>query len=87
MALAVGRFWSTFGIKTHGLVIALDSIGALMSLGAFYYLTRQPPRYMLVFFMTSTGFLLAVGYLVANLLHPANLVVPESVPKSKAEPG
>ena len=72
MALAVGRFWSTFGIKTHGLVIALDSIGAIMSPAAAYYLTREPPRYYLVFFMTSSGFLLMVGYLAATLLPQAN---------------
>ncbi len=68
LALAVGRFWGTFGFRTQGLVIVVDSLGAVMSLAAAYFLMRQPPRYFLVFFMTSSGFLLAVGYLLAILL-------------------
>ena len=72
LALAVGRFWGAFGIKAQGLVIAVDSTGAVMSLVAAYFLARKPPKYYLVFFMTSSGFLLMVGYLAATLLPQAN---------------
>lgn len=71
LAFAVGRFWISFGINNAPEAIVFDSIGAVMSLVAAYFLTRKPPRYMLVFFMTSSGFILVVGYLIRSLLPQA----------------
>jgi hypothetical protein len=85
-ALAIGRFWSTFGLKKARWVIGADSIGVAMSLLAGFLLRLQPPMYGTVFFMTFIGFATAVGYLSHDLRAPADGVVPESLPKSKAEP-
>lgn len=68
LAFAIGRFWGTFGFDEARLVIVFDLTGAAMSLVAAYYLTRRPPKYYRVFFMTSSGLLLALGYLAAILL-------------------
>jgi hypothetical protein len=83
LALAIGRFWSTFGFHKARWVIRSDSIGVALSVVAGILLTLQPPKYFLVFVMTFVGFVLAVGYLIHELWARADPVVLESLPKEQ----
>ncbi|MDA2913823.1 copper-binding protein [Acidobacteriia bacterium AH_259_A11_L15] len=69
LALAIGRFWSTLGINKAGLVIIVDSIGALLSVVAAIWLWRKPTKHSLgwVSVLTAGGFLLTAGYLFGVL--------------------